>query len=294
MNTSTYIEQERALGRVLHLGGGVWWRQMSPFHCKPAVRLQAVERGGARPSRLRSLAGYSHVVADPAQANSVLSVMERRQEPGVPFGLGDLSSSRRSKVRRGLKKNEVRRIEDLEPLIEDVRQIVISTRQRTGVGLPVSYYEQRREKWRGDMLRLFGMADRPWWGAFVGGRLVAYYQTAWLEDTLEICAAKSHSDHLANYPNDALLYVVMDEAFNRMGCRRVEYGDWTAQDDRLQYFKQSYGFERRDFPQYLHLNPLAGPVLRLRRTLLRLRRGLPAAPAAEKGDEASAEGGSEP
>ena len=273
MNKQCYIEQERALGRVLHLHDGVWWRQMSPFHCKPVLRLDPVVRGAGRPSPLRSLAGYSHVVPDETQANSVVSVMLRSQEPGKPFGLDDLSSGRRSKVRRGLKKNEVRRITDLEPLLEDVRQIVISTRMRTGVGHAVSYYIRQYDKWRKDMLNLFGMVDRPWWGAYVGGRLVAYYQVTLLEDTLTIDAAKSHSDFLANYPNDALLYVVMDEAFNRMGCRYMEYGDWSAEDERLEYFKQSYGFVRRDYPEYIYLNPLARPVLRLRRAMLRLRRG---------------------
>ena len=288
MNKQRYIEQQIALGQKLHLHDGVWWRQLSPFHCKAALPFEPIAPGAARPSPWRALAGYSHVVPDAAQANSVVSVMLRCLEPGKPFTLEALSSSRRSKVRRGLKKNEVRRIADLEPLIEDVRQIVVSTRMRTGVGLPADYYVRRYDQWRHDMLALFGMEDRPWWGAFAEGRLVAYYQTARVDDTLSICAAKSHSDFLANYPNDALLYVVMEEAFNQMGCRCIEYGDWSAEDERLQYFKQSYGFAKHDYPEYVHLNPLARPVLRWRRERLRRRRAASApapAPADEQGKE---------
>ena len=272
MDRQTYIEQQQALGHALHLHDGVWWQQQSPFHCKPAIRLEAIFPGGARPARMRSLAGFGHVVPEGAPSNSTISVMMMSRAPGVPFGLEDLSSRRRSQVRRGLKKTEVRRIEDLAPLMEDVRQIVISTRMRTGVGLPVSHYTDHFDQWSRNILTLFAMKDRPWWGGFVGGRLVAYFQTMRLEDMLTIGAAKSHTDYLAHCPNDALLYCVLEDAFNRLGCRCVEYGDWSPEDARLQYFKESYGFTRRDYPEYIHLNPLAGPVLRLRRALLRRRR----------------------
>ncbi len=287
MNKEQFIEQQMALGHALHRHDGVWWQQQSPFHCRPAIRLEEIAPGSARPARMRSLAGFGHVVPEGAPSNSTISVMMMRREKGVPFGLEDLPSRRRSQVRRGLKKTEVKRIEELAPLMEDVRQIVISTRMRTGVGLPVSHYTDHFAEWSRSILKLFAMKDRPWWGGFVDGRLVAYFQTTWLDDMLTIGAAKSHTDFLAHCPNDALLFAVMDEAFNRMKCRCIEYGDWTREDERLQYFKQSYGFTKHDFPEHIHLNPLARPVLRLRRELLRRRRAAPAAarPAAEDGPE---------
>ena len=287
MNKERFIEQQMALGHSLHLHDGVWWQQQSPFHCRPAIRLEAIAPGAARPARIRSLAGYGHVVPAGAPGNSVISVMMMRREKGAPFGVEDLPSRRRSQVRRGLKKTEVKRIEDLKPLMEDVRQIVISTRMRTGVGLPVSHYTDHFDEWSQSILKLFALEDRPWWGAFVEGRLIAYFQTTLLDDMLTIGAAKSHTDFLAHCPNDALLFAVMDEAFNRMGCRVIEYGDWTPADERLQFFKQSYGFAKCDFPEHIHLNPLARPVLRLRRTLLRRRRAAAAdvRPANEEGKE---------
>jgi hypothetical protein len=122
------------------------------------------------------------------------------------------------------------------------------------------------------MLKLFEMKDRFWWGAFLDGRLIAYYYTILLEDTLTIGAAKSHSDFLSHCPNDVLLFTVVSDAFNNRGCRSVEYGDWSPEDERLLYFKQSYGFTRRDFPEYIHLNALSRPLLRLRQLLRRGRR----------------------
>lgn len=179
------------------------------------------------------------------------------------FGIEYLPSSRRSKVRRGEKKTQVKRITNLESLIKDVQQIVISTRMRTGVGLPASYYSQYYNKWRDDMLKLFEMEDRPWWGVFCDGRLIAYYQTTVLEDMLFINAAKSHSDFLSNYPNDVLLYTVLCDAFNERGCRFVEFGDWSLTDSNLTYFKESYGFRRYEFPIYRHLSPLARPAYKI-------------------------------
>lgn len=267
MNKTCFIEQQIALGYSLHQNDGIWWQQQSPFYCKSALRYEKMLPGEARPLRLMSIAGYSHFTPDVESANSMYSVMMMEWERGQLFDMSALSSRRRSAVRRGQKKNEVRVITDLEPILEDVRQVVISTRLRTGVGLPVAYYEEKYKKWRKDMLALFEMRDRFWWGAFIDGQLVAYYHTILVEDTLSIGAAKSHTEFLANCPNDTILYSVMCHAFNELGCRYIEYGDWAENDDKLFYFKQSYGFSKWDFPEYRYMNPILRPLLNMRKSL---------------------------
>ena len=271
MNKQRFIEQQIALGYTLHQHDGIWWQQQSPFHCKPAFRYETIVEGSSHPLWFRSIAGYSHLVPDGSPFNSSISVMMLHWDSKRLFEITDLSSSRRSKVRRGQKKNEIRLITNLQFHLEDLRKVVISTRLRTGVGNPVSYYFDHYAKWCKEMLSLFEMDDRFWWGAFIDGRFVAYYQTVLVESTLFIMAAKSHSDFLANYPNDTILFTVMSHALNELGCRKIEYGDWSQSDEKLFYFKQSYGFKKCDFPEYLHLNLISRPLLNIRRAKIKAK-----------------------
>ena len=267
MNFQRYIEQQIYLGYSLHQHDGVWWQQQSQFHCKPVFFFQKFPYGASRPIWYRSTAGYSHLVPDGETFNSIHSVLMLQWDSSNLFDISDLSYRRRSIVRRGQKKNSVHLITELEPLLESIRQIVISTRSRTGVGNPISYYFNHYNKWRNDMLKSFEMDDRYWWGAFVDEQLVAYFHTIYLENTLTILAAKSHSDFLYTSPNDTILFNIMKHAFNELGCQTINYGDYSETDEKLLYFKQSYGFKKYEFPEYIHLNPISRPLLNLRRSM---------------------------
>ena len=82
------------------------------------------------------------------------------------FDIETLSSNRRSKVRRGLKRNEIVRVDNVEPYIDQLKDVVISARERTGDGKPVSYYQNNFEEWKNYILRLAPMKDRDFWLAF--------------------------------------------------------------------------------------------------------------------------------
>lgn len=259
------------MGSKLHQNDGVWWLQVTPFICRPAIRHERIHTGHARPCLRQSLLGYSHLTTNACTSNSTRAIVGMARTSTKPFTLDELSSRRRSTIRRGMKVTDIKCIADLNPYKDDIQSILISNRDRTLVGLPSSYYMQHFNDWWRKALILFSMKDRLWWGAFVDERLIAYFHTTCIEDRLLIGAAKSHSDYLNRNPNDVLLYNVMDYAFNKMQCNFIDYGGWSPSDDKLMYFKQSYGFKKIDLPQYVHIRCYAKPAL-LARSLIRKRR----------------------
>lgn len=265
MTPSRFIEQQQALGYVIHQHDGVWWQLHGPFYWKPVVPYERIAPNAAHPAPHKSLAGYSHAVPDNERSNWAWPIVLLEWTAGRPFEIDDLPSKRRNCIRRGLKLCEVRRLEALEPHVADLQAINISARARTGVGKPVAYYTQQYSKWRDGLLERFKCEGRDWWGAFCQGRLVAYYHTFDIGDMMLIDTAKGHSDYLKYCPNDAILFVVMQHALNNRACRYIDYGGWTPGDERLLFFKQEYGFRRRDIPAYLRLSLPARLVYMVRR-----------------------------
>jgi len=274
VDSDRYIEQLRTLGQPLHEYRGIWWRRHGSFFCKPALPLVEIVPGSSRPNPMKSLAGYAHLVPEGARSNMTLHSMVY-QARGEPFGLESVISKKRNQIRKGLRCCEIRRIGDIEAHWEELRQINISARERTGVGLPGTYYIDHYEQWRTSLRNLFALPDRDWWGAFSQGRLVAYYFSYAVADTVLIDTAKTHSEFLDQNPTDALLFTLMEDALNNKGCRRIFYGDWTPDDEKLTRFKEQHGFAVKAFPAYRHLSLPARLALRLRR-----RATGPAAPEA--------------
>jgi hypothetical protein len=175
--------------------------------------------------------------------------------PDAAFGIEALPSKRRSKVRRGFKKVQVALITESESYLDDMLEIVKSARERTSAGLPTRYYDKRSNQWRSWIRTSANYPGRFIFGALVSGRLVSYFFCTAVEKSLYIDAAKSHSDFLNLYANDALLFAVMDFAFNTLKVRKLVYGEYAPQDAHLNYFKESYGFSAESIPERLVLSP---------------------------------------
>lgn len=260
MRADQFLDQLRRLGAQLHEHDGVWWRRRAPFYWWPAIEFQEIEPGSAMPAAGRALAGYGHVVPDSAPANSARYYMVLEAPEAGTFGLETLSSKKRNQVRKGLRTCAVRRLSALEELIPDLQRINISTRRRTGSGLPEEYYVRRYGEWRRRMLAIFALPERDWWGAFVGERLVGYFHSYAIDNVLIIDAAKCETESLKHNPSDALLFTLLEDAFNVKGCRRVIYGGWVPTDEKLTAFKEKHGFRRTEFRAFRKLSPVAAAL----------------------------------
>jgi hypothetical protein len=255
MKAEQYIEQQIKAGYKIHLHDGVWWQQYAPWFYRPVVPLQKLTPGSVRPSRLLSVLGYSHLVDDPEIANKYWPVMMLKEESLELFSISALSSSKRARVRKGLKLNEVRKIANIDPVITEMQQICISAAKRTGHGRPPEYYVKNAGEWEAFMRKEFAIPGREWWGAFQGDVLVAYYYAYLVDETMFISAAKSHSDYLQNCPNDALLFSFLEFCRGLEDCRRVIFGDWSDAPS-LNEFKERYGFQKVDLLMYTTLNKI--------------------------------------
>lgn len=273
LSVAEYARQEQALGRSVHFHDGVWWQSPVPGYSVPLLRETVIAPHTARPALARRLLGYSHVV--PARDGSVdgasAHVPMVRKAGATTFDITELNAGRRSKVRRGLKKSTVGAIHDMRPYLDDAMAIAMAARSRTGSGLPVAYYRKHGARWKEALARASGLPGRHVFGAVLDGRLVSYLFCTAVDGAMYIGAAKNHDEALGIYANDALVYSVLDFAFNTLRAVRVHYGDFTPDDEPLNYFKASYGFEPVTMPTRVYLRPAVSMLYAQRRRLQSLR-----------------------
>ncbi len=180
------------------------------------------------------------------------------------YDLAHLSANTRSKVRRGLKQCEVRQ---LEPGF--VRAHGRQANDDTVVRL----------RWEGD----FYDWDRYWdavaatpdvevWGALQGTDVLSFLVAPVVDRCPEILVARSRTDALRLYPNNALIFAAVQAWIGRDDIDRVYFGleslDLVSGVDQ---FKESMGFRRLPIGQRIVFSPMAERVLRLplvRRTAL--------------------------
>ncbi len=247
-----FAEQQQALGRSIHEHDGVHWEEVYPFYCKPAFPYQAIARGSSRPAWLRSVLGYSHRVEDPAQGNRSVPAMLLTRDRLEGFGLQSLPQKKRNNVRRALENCEVRPIDDLEPLLERIREINASQAERheKGIGAetPASRYVAEADSWREQMRREFALEGREWWGAFAGDVLAAYLRTYQVDGVRIIEQAKTDTACMKHYPMDALYFSVLSRAAADPACRLIING--RPQHPSLNHFKEQFLFLPGSLPFY--------------------------------------------
>lgn len=264
MTSEEYAKQQISMGMDVHCNDGVWWLKVRPFFFQPANPWQVIEPDKAKPKFIKSFLGYSHLVSEVKYANKSRPKLVLGREKLENFGIQSLSSKRRSTVRKGLKLNQVKKIDCIDTYINDIQSISISTAARTKHGKPAHYYTKEYEKWKQFIVKLSKLTTGEWWGAFFDNKLIAYVYTFHVDDVVTISAAKSHSDYLDKCPNDALIFTIVDYCKNLPNCRKIDYGDWSTNNPNLNDFKQRFGFEKVDLPIYLNLNPMVKVAINIK------------------------------
>lgn len=278
MKGDEYVAQLKELGQTVHWNDGVAWERTGPFFWRTALPMQTIDAGLARPSRLRAFGGYRHLLPDGAHSSWVRRIMWLDGESVQGFSMASLGSSKRARVRKGLRLLEIRAIQDVEAHLEEMRQVCMSAVLRNGAGRPARYYVDRESEWKLSIRRLFRLPNRTWLGAFLDGRLIAYYHAYEVDGVAFISAAKSHTEGLHACPNDALLYCYLEDRARGGSCVGVVFGDATQEGSSLDRFKGTYGFRVRALPEFRWLSPVGRALeSRFRRRAARERgQGRPA------------------
>lgn len=172
------------------------------------------------------------------------------------FSIESLSANARSKVRRGLRRCEIAAV----PFSTIAAQGMSAdrdtlARQGRAVRLPA-------EAWQGFWAAAAATPGMEGWAAFVGGEMAAFLVSVQFEDAVELLLARSRSDCLDAYPNNALVYHVTTEMLGRRSARQVTFGLESLEPvGPLDQFKFGMGFRRAPLRQRVVFHPLVRALL---------------------------------
>lgn len=249
MQQDSYIRAKINAGLHLHLHDGVFWETTRWGYCKPAIPFQEVQPKIKRPARLKTLLGYSHRINDSKFASGHLHALIMPKTRISTWSLeNSVDAKRRNAIRKGLRINQVSRIENIDPFREDMTAIAISTAIRNKRGLQPDYYRDQNDQWWQSMIRVSTYSEL--WATFYEGRMIAYLSVQVAGRLAVIDGAKSMTEHLNVCPNDALVYSFVDSCRERTEIQEIWYGHWSEDKPTLNDFKLSFGFERQSIPFY--------------------------------------------
>ncbi len=218
----------------------------------------------------------SHRLLEPT-ADELRAVMRRRLCLGVRFpaplngpgkrsyqivcdrrdyGIDTLGANSRSKVRRGLKRCEVAPVSFAE-IARQGRAANQDTLARQGRAAQLT--DANWDRYWSAAATTPGMAG---WGAFVRDELAAFLVTVELDDCVEFLLARSRSDCLDSYPNNALIFQVAEEMLVKRSVRQITFGLESLEPvGPLDQFKFSMGFRAEPLCQRVVFHPLVRAVL---------------------------------
>ena len=172
------------------------------------------------------------------------------------YGIELLSANVRSKVRRGLRRCEIAPVPF--PIVA-TSGLAANQDTLTRQGRRARLNERR---WGSYWRAAAATPGMEAWGAFVGGELAAFLVSVELGDCVEFLLARSRSDRLDAYPNNALIFRVAEEMLVRRGMREITFGLESLEPvEPLDQFKFSMGFRPKPLRQRVIFHPLVREVL---------------------------------
>ena len=256
MNAATYADFLRATGHRVIATPSAHWYNASRFFAlsAPSNRTYTPADGEVR-AVLRRMPCLGVRFAAPLDGPGKASyqiVCDNRA-----YSLDALSGNVRSKVRRGLKRCEVGPVP--LPVIatagQQAHDDTLARQARAGV-------------WAGDKWQRFWTAAAATpgfegWGAWREGTLAAFLVTVTLEDSVEFLLARSCTDRLGAYPNNALLFQVTMEMLVHRRVREITFGLESLEPvGPLDEFKFAMGFRPQPLRQRVVFHPLVRALLR--------------------------------
>jgi hypothetical protein len=175
---------------------------------------------------------------------------------GRDYGLARLSGSNRSKVQRGLKRFEIRTItgQELTSAGEVAFRETLARQRRLA--------RHSVAQWRRFVAAAERRAGIEFWGAWRGEQLAAYMITFLVDDVCELYQGRSRNEFLRDYPNNGLVFTIVEEMLARRGFRQVTYGLEALEPvEGVDAFKLGLGFERRPAAQRVVFHPFLRAVL---------------------------------
>jgi hypothetical protein len=161
------------------------------------------------------------------------------------------------------------RLGSLECHWPDLREIYVSTAERTTYGYRPEYYVQQEDAFRRDLRREFSLEGRDWFGVFSGERLIAFLYTCLVDRTAHLLVTKFNHRFLEMRPSDFLHFEVIRHYQDLEECEEIYAGRSIATAATIDRFKAGYGFERVEMAAYQWTNPAVRSAVVVARAVLR-------------------------
>jgi len=242
-----------------------WWYEAAPrfLLALPSHRELVLPDDEARELiRRERLAGLRYISGDGGRESFQLVC------DSPDYSLEKLSANTRSKVRRGLSRNEIRQISGRE-LAALAESAFVETMERQNRASASAV-----ETWR----RMLAAADQEpaieIWTSWHEGEFASYLIAVRIDDVCEFFQARSVSRLLKHYPNNALIYTLTEEMLVRRGVREVTFGIESPEPvEELDAFKLQMGYRKKPMLQRVVFHPLlrtAFAVAPVRQAVMRL------------------------
>jgi hypothetical protein len=233
---------ERAGVRVAR-SQSAWWYEAAPrfLLALPSHRALTLQTGEASALiRRERLAGLRYICGQADGGRESFQLV--CDTPG--YNLENLSANTRSKVRRGLARNEIRRISgrELAAVAENAFVETMQRQNRASAGAVAAWH------------RMLAAADTEpaieIWSAWHDGEFACYLIAVRIDDVCEFFQARSAGHLLKHYPNNALIYTLTEEMLVRRGVREVTFGIESPEPvEELDAFKLHMGFRKKPVRQ---------------------------------------------
>lgn len=173
---------------------------------------------------------------------------------GGRYDLESLGHRTRKNVRRGLKNCTVEPI-SFQRLVNEGWELRRDTLDRQRRRLSFTF-----ESWRTRYLAASDFAGFQAWGAYVGNRLAAYLITFRMDDCVSVVDQQSHRDYLDLNINNAITFVVSQDAATRPGVKTLFYGLESLDAPlRVSEFKFHMGYTPKPLRQRVVFRPAIAP-----------------------------------
>lgn len=174
------------------------------------------------------------------------------------YSLASLSANNRSKVRRGLKRLEVRQV-TVDEVLASGYDSYRDTRARHGSSMmsPAAFAANWQRQRR--------VTNREIWAASTGGEMAAFATVHRCGRWAAISATVSNRRHQRDYPNHALFFSMLEHLMGQPDVESVSYGLSSLRAettrDSLDHFKASIGLEAVPVHRHVVVHPLLSPVV---------------------------------
>ncbi len=176
-----------------------------------------------------------------------------------PYELSSLQKKARNQTRRGLEHCRVERVE-FNDLARRGHQLNLGTFLRQGR----SSTTMTEATWSLYCAAASENRDFEAWVALIDGQWAALLVTALVENVLTILHQSSAGNHLAHYPNNALVFDVTRRKLADARVGIVSYGLLGLTDNgSLEHFKFGMGFSLKPRRDHVVINPVLKPFLDL-------------------------------